>query len=497
MLFLLFLDLIMVRVYKRKSQRGDYGEERLAMALEAINQGMPLIRVSKEMGIPARTLRRHRDQRTTMPGVLKLGRHTTTLSVTLERQLHDHIQHMEKSLYGLTPRDVRRLAFDVAEAAGVNHKFCKASKMAGKDWLAGYFSRNPDLSIRTPQGTNLSRAVAFNRPKVQQFFDVYRQLLTDVPCTPSRIWNMDETGITNVQRPSKIIATKGQRTVGKMTSGERGTTVTVICAMSAAGSYLPPMFIYPRKRMVDALLTGAPPQSVGYTSASGWTDSELFIKWLEHFVSFTNASKDNHHIIILDGHHSHKTLSAITFARDNGLHLLTLPPHSTHKMQPLDRTYFKSLKSSYNTSADSWMISHPGKRITFFDMAGIFGTAFLRTATPDKAIHGFKCCGLWPFDSMVFSDDDFQACAVTDEALPVPVPVAEPAGASPVPVADLQPVTSDPAPLPVPVAEPVPVVEPAGATPVPFVDLQPVTSVADAPPSSASIPLNDEEQGRP
>jgi len=87
--------------------------------------------------------------------------------------------------------------------------------------------------------------VAFNRPKVQQFFDVYKQLLLEVPCTPSRIWNMDETGITNVQRPSKIIATKGQRTVGKVKSGERGTTVTVVCAMSAAGSFLPPMFIYP------------------------------------------------------------------------------------------------------------------------------------------------------------------------------------------------------------------------------------------------------------
>ena len=172
--------------------------------------------------------------------------------------------------------------------------------MAGKDWLQGYFSRYPDLSIRAPQGTNLSRAVAFNRPKVQQFFDVYRQLLLEVPCTPSRIWNMDETGITNVQHPSKITAMKGQRIVAKVTSGERGATVTVICAISAAGSFLPPMFIYPRKRMIAALLTGAPPQSMGYTSASGWTDSNLFIKWLEHFLGFTNASKNNPHIIILE-----------------------------------------------------------------------------------------------------------------------------------------------------------------------------------------------------
>src|SRR5678816_2470279 len=470
----------MVRVYKRKSERGEYGEERLATALEALSQGMPLIQASREMGIPARTLRRHRDHHTTMPGVLKLGCHTPVLSVALESELCNHIKYMEKALYGLTPRDVRRLAFDMAEAAGIDHRFCRKSQMAGKDWLSGFFSRYPDLSIRAPQGTNLSRAVAFNRPKVKQFFDVYRQLLVDVPCTPSRIWNMDETGITNVQRPGKIIATKGQRTVGKVTSGERGATVTVICAMSAIGAFLPPMFIYPQKRMIPALLNGAPPQSVGYTSTSGWTDSELFIKWLQHFVCFTRASTDNPQIIILDGHHSHKTLSAITFSRENGLHLLTLPPHSTHKMQPLDRSYFKSLKSGYKVAADSWMVSHPGKRISFYDMAGIFGTAYLRTATPEKAVNGFKCSGLWPFDPEVFTDDDFQAATVTEEALPVP----------PTPTV-VQPVTADaPSVPPTPtVVQPVTADAPS-VPPTPTV-VQPVT--ADA---QASAQLSDAEQGR-
>ena len=103
----------------------------------------------------------------------------------------------------------------------------------------------------------------------------------------------------------KILATKGVRQVAKMTSGERGSTVTVICAMSAAGVYLPPMMIFPRKRMLDILMNGAPPQSVGYASRSGWTDSQLFIKWLEHFVKFTNASPEKQQIIVIDGHHSH------------------------------------------------------------------------------------------------------------------------------------------------------------------------------------------------
>ena len=43
---------------------------------------------------------------------------------------------------------------------------------------------------------------------------------------------MDETGITNVHKPGKIIAMKGKRQVSKMTSGVRGAIVTVVCAMS-------------------------------------------------------------------------------------------------------------------------------------------------------------------------------------------------------------------------------------------------------------------------
>ena len=140
---------------------------------------------------------------------------------------------------------------------------------------------------------------------------------------------------------------------------------------------------------------------------------------MEHFVLYTNASTQNRHLIVLDGHHSHKTLDAVNYARAHGIELITLPPHCTHKMQPLDRCYFKSLKSAYNVSADNWMTSHHGQRITFYDMAGIFGTAFLRTSTPDKAINGFRACGLCHFDDTIFQDNEFAAAAVTEEGPPI------------------------------------------------------------------------------
>ena len=104
---------------------------------------------------------------------------------------------MEKCLYGLTI-DVRRLAYDLVEK---QQHFSVETKLAGRDWLRGFFKRHEDLANRRPQGTNIARAVGFNRPKVRQFFDLYKSQLETY--TSARIWNMDETGITNVQKPSK------------------------------------------------------------------------------------------------------------------------------------------------------------------------------------------------------------------------------------------------------------------------------------------------------
>ena len=54
-----------------------------------------------------------------------------------------------------------------------------------------------------------------------------------------------------------------------ITSAEREKTVTAICSMNAIGNYIPPIFIYPRKRMHLALLKGVLQGSKGFASKSG------------------------------------------------------------------------------------------------------------------------------------------------------------------------------------------------------------------------------------
>ena len=42
----------------------------------------------------------------------------------------------------------------------------------------------------------------------------------------------------------------------------------------------------------------------------------------------------------------------------------------------------------------------------------------MKTATAEKAVHGFQSCGLWPYNANKFTEEDFAAAAVTEEANP-------------------------------------------------------------------------------
>ena len=49
---------------------------------------------------------------------------------------------------------------------------------------------------------------------------------------------MDETAVTTVQRPKKVIAKKGLKQLGAITSTEKGTLITLACTINAIGCSL-------------------------------------------------------------------------------------------------------------------------------------------------------------------------------------------------------------------------------------------------------------------
>jgi len=234
------------------------------------------------------------------------------------------------------------------------------------------------------------------------------------------IINIDETGVATVLDPPKIEAKKGTKQVGQSVSAERGSMITVVMTVSATRHALPPDYIFSKAKFNDTLMIGAPFGSLGLVNSptSAWIHSMLFVKILEYIKKYSRCSNEEKIILLMDNHESHCSFEAVKYAKENKINkriiLVTFPPHSTHRLQPLDVGIFGPFKSKIKTSMNDWMAMNPGKTLKIYDLSHLTKEPFIQSFNQHKATKTFKKSGLWPFSRLVFTDEDFAAPYVTD-----------------------------------------------------------------------------------
>lgn len=113
-----------------------------------------------------------------------------------------------------------------------------------------------------------------------------------------------------------------------------------------------------RVHFKEAMIKGAPPCTVGDTHTSGRMTTDNFLKWMQHFITYTHSSVANPVLLFLDNHESHISIESLGLANDNGIVMVTFPPHYSHQLQYVDRSVRVPLRSI------TMIVATPGRRAT-------------------------------------------------------------------------------------------------------------------------------------
>ncbi|XP_040570832.1 uncharacterized protein [Lepeophtheirus salmonis] len=301
-----------------------------------------------------------------------------TIPLFIEKLLGNQIKDLNNRYHGLT------LLIEWS------YEFGKANDISMPDsWTtnsAAGFRKPNGLSCRKPEVTLLTRSIPFNRVTVAELFSNLSDVYNRYKFSPQDVYNIDETGFTTIQALSIAVSQVGKKPVWSVTSGERGQLVTVLCSINAGASAIPCSMCFRGQKLAHP------------SSMEPCPEQRLQLPYL------TRCSKDLQVLLTMDNHESHVSLKAITIAEDNDILILPLPPDTSHRLQPLDRTVNEPMKRCYDNASDDWLQSHPARQITIYEIAELTERVHTVDFTPSNAISEFQATGISPLNRNFFPD---------------------------------------------------------------------------------------------
>ena len=223
-------------------------------------------------------------------------------------------------------------------------------------------------------------------------------------------YNTDEKGFLQgyVNKAKHVVPVKmlkQEKIKGALQTGNRNW-ITLIATICGDGTYLPPCLIYQGAGDIqDNWLQDVQPDEHNcyFTSTpSGFTNEELAFEWLVKIFDKNTRTKAGHgrywRLLWLDGHNSHLNLRFLDWAIKNRIMVAVFPPHSTHRLQPLDVSLFCPLSTRYSQHLKTWIYKTSGAiRMSQQDFFGIFWPAFIEAFSVHNVMSGWTKTGLIPF----------------------------------------------------------------------------------------------------
>jgi hypothetical protein len=318
-----------------------------------------------------------------------------------ELELVEYINTLTKRGTLPTPAMVRNFAGDIA------------GRRPGRCWSHRFCTRFQDVLLcRYLKNIDISRKRADNPECLKAFYDLVKQKTEEYGVLPQNTYNMDEKGfMIGVTTKQRRIFTKEAFEKGEVLANNQDGNrqwITIVATVCADRTWIPLGVIFAgnirdtwlQDKVIDTL------QAHISSTTNGWTDDQMGLYWLQQiFDRYTKPRARNGRdwrLLFTDGHSSHLNMEFIKWCDKHYILLAIYPPHSTHRLQPLDVSLFSPLATFYGQELDGYIHETRGLcGITKRDFLRLFWPAFIKAFSQSNIESGWRKTGLYPLDSTV------------------------------------------------------------------------------------------------
>ena len=215
-----------------------------------------------------------------------------------------------------------------------------------------------------------------------------------------RIFTVDEVGFRLSGHAKSVLMKRGMKLPQFLIGGSGRENITVQVCCSASGWLLPLYTVFTRHRLQYNSTCGGPLGARYSVSANGWMTGPIFLDWMRSL--FLPSLPQDHPpvLLVLDGHTSHISYEVQCLARENHVHLLKLPPHLTHLLQPLHLSVFKPMKSTWDLAVADF-VCRERRTITRCDFPSLLIIIWEKGFRVQNAVGGFRRAEISPYNHTV------------------------------------------------------------------------------------------------
>lgn len=391
----------MSRLYKRKTLK-TFSEDDLRDAINCYKnggKGVTFRSVARKFGVPRSTLERWVNKRESAH--FRSGR-DTVLSTEIEEYLIEALLYLSDLGWTLDNEQLKLIVKSYLDSMDLQTVF--KNNIPGDDWLHHFMNRWKDrLTLRNPDYVNNAKVRELTDAVIDGFFQMLTQLVNQLGITdlPERFYNLNETGLNLDPKKKKAFHHRGIKNGQYVMPSVGKTLYTVLFCGNAGGEYLPPYVIYKGKYLYDTWMMGGPAGTTYNITETGWMDDYVFENWVtQTFLPFVK-NREKPIIVFFDGNGSHITYQTASKARNAGVHLVCLPPHSSGALQPLEISVYGPAKKVWHRILQTYYKESSLKSVQKLVFPSLlkrfFDEAFL--SRKDNLINGFRKSGFCPLDA--------------------------------------------------------------------------------------------------